>query len=389
MTQTRTLFTNAKIITETHTIQQGWLLVEGTTISAFHNGNPPAFDDVTIIDANGLTLMAGFIDVHVHGSVGKDTMDASIDGLQQMAEFYAQNGVTSFLPTTWTDSRERIYNAMQAVKQAQTTTYDGAKILGAHMEGPYLNGEFAGAQNPNHIRRADVDEMNALFDLDVIRLISLAPEFEENHWLIQACVQRGITVSVAHSSANYEQIIHAFDLGVTHSTHTYNAMTGLHHRKPGIVGAVMTTEHINAELIADTIHVHPTSMHLLWKTKRHDHLMLITDAIRAAGMPDGEYTVDDRTIIVKDSACRLPDGTLAGSIIRFNQAVRNFKQAVGEPLETFWQATSLNAARSIGVSDRKGSIAQHKDADLILVDAESLDVHLTMVEGRIVHQQNH
>lgn len=386
MTQKRTLFINAKIITETHTIQRGWLLVKGMTISAYHSGNPPTIDDVNVIDADELTLMAGFIDVHVHGSVGQDTMDASIDGLQQMAKFYAQNGVTSFLPTTWTDSRERIYNAMVAVKQAQDTIYNGAKILGAHMEGPYLNLEFAGAQNPDHIRRADQDEMTALFEIGVIRLLSLAPEFEENHWLIQECVKRGITVSVAHSASTYEQAIHAFDLGITHSTHTYNAMTGLHHRKPGIVGAVMTTESVNAELITDTIHVNPVSMRILWKAKRRDHLMVITDAIRAAGMPDGDYTVDERTIIVKDGACRLPDGTLAGSIIRMNQAVYNFKQAVNEPLESIWQATSLNAARSISVSDRKGSIAQHKDADLILVDDESVDVHLTMVEGRIVHQ---
>lgn len=378
------LIRNVRILTENEIISDGWLTVQGRHIAAYGSGQLPAITPA--IDGGGLTLTAGFIDVHVHGGVGHDTMDADTDGLRAMAQFYARNGVTSFLPTTWTDSRERIYQAMTAVQQAMTTPSGGAKILGVHMEGPYLNREYSGAQNPDHIRHVDADEMRALFELDVIRLMAIAPEFSENQAVIRDCVERGIVVSVAHSAATYEQMTDAIALGLRQSTHTYNAQTGLHHRKPGIVGAVMTDDRVFAELIADTIHVHPAAMKLLWRVKGPDRLMLITDAIRASGLPDGEYPVDDRVMIVKDGACRLPSGTLAGSIITFNAAVKNFIDATGQPFDAIWQATSLNAARALHISHRKGSIAIGKDADLVLIDTDTMHVTATIVEGEIVYQ---
>ncbi|MGB1287501.1 MAG: N-acetylglucosamine-6-phosphate deacetylase, partial [Aggregatilineales bacterium] len=259
---------NARIIRDGHTIESGWLHYDDHTILAIGQGDAPQDIQADHIDADGHTLMAGFIDVHVHGGASVDTMDADPTALHTMAKFFAQNGVTGFLATTWTDSRERVYAAMRAVKDAQQTSWhDGATLLGVHMEGPYLNIERAGAQNPDHIRRAAEDEMQLLFDLDVIKLLSLAPEFEENHWLIDACAKRGIITSIAHSSATYDQALAAFERGMSHSTHTYNAMTPLHHRKPGIVGAVMQSPHVMAELIADNIHVHPAAMNTLYRIK--------------------------------------------------------------------------------------------------------------------------
>lgn len=381
----KTLFENAHILAQDRTLDAGWLLVEAGRIASYGAGQAPDIADAERINAAGYTLMPGFVDIHVHGGMGHDTMDASVDSLRAMAQFYAQNGVTAFCATTWTDSRERIYNAMRAACDAMQSPTGGAALIGVHMEGPYLNVDYTGAQNPGHIRRADRDEMAALFELDVIRLLAIAPEFDANHWLIRECVRRGVTVSVAHSGATYDQMQTAIDMGLTHSTHTYNAMTKLHHRDPGIVGAVLTSPHIRAEIIADTVHVHPAAVRLLWQAKGPQQTILITDAIRAAGMPDGDYAVDDRTMTVKQGECRLADGTLAGSIVRMNDAVRHFQRATGASLNELWRATSYNAAQAVNISHRKGSIATQKDADLVLVDDE-MRVRLTMVEGEIVYQ---
>ena len=379
------LITNAKIITETDVIPRGWLLVDGKRISAFASGDAPDFESVIVLDAGGKTLAPGFIDIHVHGGSGFDMMDGDEDGLRMMARYFAANGVTTFLATTWTHSQERILAAMQAASAVKGTVDGGATLAGVHMEGPYLNVIRAGAQNPQYIRHADRDEMAKLFDLDVIKLLALAPEFEENHWLIREGVRRGIQVSVAHSDATHDQMQVAFELGITHTTHTCNGMNALHHREPNILGAVLTNPAVYCELIPDTIHVHPAMMNIIWKTKGHDKTILITDSIRASGLPDGEYPVDDRVMTVKDGACRIEDGTLAGSIVKMNDGVRHFMQAASEPFEQIWKTTSLNAARAVHLSDQTGSITIGKLADLVLID-EEITVSWTMAQGKLVYR---
>lgn len=378
---------NARIITPQRIIENGWLLVAQGRIVSLAAGDAPPDSADEYLDAGGQTLLPGFVDIHVHGGAGHDTMDATPDALHEMARFYARHGVTTFLATTWTDTPERIRVAMTQVAQImQNSSQDGARLAGVHMEGPYLNPEYCGAQNPEYIRQADMAAMQALFDLDVIRLVSLAPEFEANHALIDVCVQRGITVSVAHSGATADQMQQAFARGLSHATHTFNAMTGLHHRRPGIVGAVLTEPTVTAELIADGIHVHPMAMQLLWQMKGPEQVVLITDAIRAAGMPDGEYTIDERVMMVKDGACRLPDGTLAGSILTMESALRNFQAATGDPLETLWQTCSLNPARVIGMAHEIGSIERSKAADLVLLD-DNLSVIWTMRAGQLIYRR--
>lgn len=376
---------NARIVTPSHTIGGGWLLTDGERIAAYGPGSAPDVPDASKIDAQGRTLLPGFIDVHVHGGAGHDTMDANPEGLRAMAQFYARNGVTGFLATTWTDSHSRIDAAVYAIAGAVGMIEGGATLLGAHMEGPYLNVEKTGAQNPRHVRRADMDEVRPWLDMGIVRLIAVAPEFPENQTLIRECVRRGICVSAAHSSATYEELHHAVGLGLRQTTHTFNAMTGLHHREPGAVGAALTLPQLKAELIADNIHVHPVAMKFLWQMKGADGLIMITDAIRASGLPDGEYPVDERVMTVKDGACRLPDGTLAGSIITMNAAIRNLMAATSTSLEAIWPATSRTAARAIGLDHRTGSIAIGKDADLVLVD-DDINVHVTIARGRIVYE---
>lgn len=382
---TALLIRGASVITPSDTRKKGWLLSSKGKITGVGSGKPPDMGTIETIDATGLTLMPGFIDLHVHGWGGRSAMDADPESLLFMARTYAQNGVTAFLPSTWTESRANIMAVLEAVAEVQGPQQSGATILGVHLEGPYLNAGNCGAQDTQHIRTADLEEALTFLDLDVIRLIALAPEFEENQWLIEECVKRGITVSAAHTSATYEQIRQAVAMGLSHSTHTYNAMVGLHHRKPGTVGAMLTSPEIRCELIPDNFHVHPAAMKILFAAKGVDGVMLITDAVKSGGLPDGEYRMADRPVLVKDGEIRLPDGTIAGSSLPFNRGVYNFMMATNESLENIWQCTSLNAARSINIANRKGSLEVGKDADLVLVD-EKLNVHLTVAEGRIVHR---
>lgn len=383
----QTLITNARIMAPTMVYESGWLLVDGREIVSLGANPAPTIEGATIIDASGLTLLPGFVDVHVHGAVGHEAMDNNPDALRGMATFYAQHGVTSFLPTTWTESREKIMGTLELVAEMVGPQPEGATILGVHLEGPYIDAAKRGAQREDYVRRAMPDEALAFLDVGVIRLLAMAPEYEENWWLIEECRKRGVTVSAAHSSATHDQMQHGIDLGITQSTHTYNAMTGLHHREPGGLGAVMTRDEVACELIADNIHVHPTAMKILYKNKGPEGVILISDAIRAAGMPDGEYRVDDdRTVVVKEGIVLLPSGSLAGSTLTMDRALRNFMAATGEPLDVLWPCATLNGARSAGVAGERGSLEKGKLADLVLVD-DDINVQMTIAEGTVVYQR--
>lgn len=380
------LIRNAAVMRSTGLQDRGWLLADEGRIRAIGAGEAPDFGGAEIVDADGLMLLPGFVDLHFHGAMGHDAMDGQPEAIRGMARFAARHGVTAILPTTSTDSRERIHAALAAVAACVGSQLDGAAVLGAHLEGPFLNVAKCGAQSVEHIRRADPAEAHAYLEMNVLRLVSLAPEYPENHWLIDECVKRGITVSAAHTAATYEQMQAAFLRGVSHATHTFNAMVGLHHREPGTVGAVLTASQVTCELIADNIHVHPAVMQVLLAAKGDNGVVLVTDAIRGAGLPDGAYEVDARTVTIREGVVRLPDGTLAGSVLTMDRAVYNLMRATGRPLESVWKASSLNAARAIGVADRKGSLDVGKDADMVLVDRD-VNVHLTVVEGRVVYRR--
>lgn len=379
------LIENAEIITPDGVISRGWITADGGKITGLSQGDAPSLEGHTRMNAGGLTLLPGFIDVHVHGALGYDVMNATANDLTHLSEIYAGHGVTSFLATTWSNGREDTQKSLENVRDCLEMPINGAEILGVHLEGPYLCPEMCGAQNKALIRRAERDEALSFLDVGVIRLLSLAPEYPENHWLIDECVRRGIVVSVAHTAATYEQTLNAIERGVTHATHTYNAMSGLHHRKPGTLGAVMSDSRVRCELIADNVHVHPGAMKLLWLAKGEDGVMLITDSVSAAGRPDGEYIVDNHPVQVIDGVVQMDDGTLSGSTLTLERGLRNFMLATGEPLSRLWRSSSLNAARNLHIDDRKGSLEVKKDADFVLVDA-NINVRLTVVGGRVVHR---
>jgi N-acetylglucosamine-6-phosphate deacetylase len=383
------LIHNAHIFSPARDWQPGWLLVEDGKISAMGPGQPPDFETGRItrrIDAGGRCLLPGLIDLHVHGAVGHEAMDASPDGLREMSRYYASHGVTGFLATTWTASGERIQAAIQAVAQVFGEIPGGAALLGVHLEGPYLNPEKCGAQDTRSIRRADRSEALGFLDAGPVRLLALAPEFPENLWLIDECVRRGITVAAGHTTAGLPEMQRAVSHGLRQVTHCFNGMQGFGHRDLGTVGAAMALPEISCELIADNIHVHPAAQKILVDVKGCDGVILITDAIRGTGMPDGEYPMDDRTVTIRAGQVRLPGGALAGSVLTLERGLGNVIHNTGRSLQEAWRMSSLNAARAIGVSASKGSLEAGKDADLVLLD-DGFNVALTVVAGKVAYEK--
>ena len=317
--------------------------------------SPDEINADEFIDAQGRYIAPGLVDVHIHGYLGEDTSDGSEEGIRTIARGILANGVTSFLPTTMTVDWRELEAAFDVVRrlmpQSRDKDFDGAEIIGCHAEGPFIDPQRKGAQSADHILPPQADRLLA---------------------------HRDIVVSIGHSSATYEQALEAIKAGASHITHLFNAMTGLNHRKPGIVGAALTTD-VYAELIADAFHVHSGLFHLLHVAKG-DRLVLVTDCTRAGGLPDGEYTLGGQPIFVKGIESRLQDGTIAGSVLHLNDAVRNLHRLGGVSLLDAVHAASLSAARSIGADERKGSIRHGKDADFILMD-ENCQVHATYVGG--------
>jgi N-acetylglucosamine-6-phosphate deacetylase len=257
-------------------------------------------------------------------------------------------------------------------------------VLGAYLEGPYLNPARAGAQDAALIRPADRAEASRLLDTGVVRVLAVAPEVEQNRWLVAEAAARGVTVSLAHTDATYDQALAAVAAGARHVTHAFNAMRPLGHREPGVLGAALTVPELRCELVADNVHVHPAAMALLVAAKGAGGVVLVSDAMRATGLPEGAYTVGGRPAFYMDGAIRLDDGTLAGSVLTLDRALHNLQAATGRPLAELWPAASRNAAQAIGVDDAKGSLEPGKDADLVLLDP-ALQVVVTVAEGAVVH----
>ncbi len=380
------LITNARILSEHRIIERGWLYADEGRIRAFASGDAPSVDAQRTIDADGATLAPGFIDLHVHGALGAEAILGDEAGLHRMSEFYARHGVTAYLPTTLTAPHGQIMAALNAIKRAQAHPR-GAAILGAHVEGPYLNRSKAGAQFPEFIRLASPTEAQELLDTGVVRLIAIAPEFAENRQILPACLQRGVTVSIAHTAASFEEALASFDLGISQVTHTYNAMTPLHHRDPGVVGAALTDARVRCEIICDLLHVDAGAIKVLFTAKGTSGTLIITDAIAATGLGDGEYGLGAHRVQKKGQKVTLPDGTLAGSAVTYDESVRNFVKAVGRPFDEVWPVTSLTPAQAIGEAHQRGSIALNKLADLVLL-SDNLRVQTTIVSGQVAYQRS-
>jgi N-acetylglucosamine-6-phosphate deacetylase len=382
--QPNILFCDAKIIGASEPIDRGWCLIEGNRIHSLGSGDAPqsfAHTSATRIDCHGSALLPGFIDLHTHGALGADFVFGKTDEIKKISAFFASHGVTGFLATTYAARQSEITAAIDTI-QSVMGDEPGARILGIHLEGPWLNPLNAGAQSIANIRAATLEEALPYLGSGLIRLVALAPEIIENQWMISACKGRNITVAAGHTAATFAEMQVAVQLGITQVTHCFNAMGSLHHREPGVVGAALSMAELNCELIADNIHVHPAVMDILVKAKTPRGVILITDSISAAGMPDGIYSLEGQPVTLADGAARLADGTLAGSTLTMDAALRNFEAATHLPLEEIWMCSSLNAAQAIHLEERKGRIAPNYDADLVLLDS-NLHVQLTVIEGQV------
>lgn len=323
-------------------------------------------------------VMPGFIDLHVHGGGGRDVMDGG-DAIGTVAVQHAQHGTTSLLGTTMTAPMEDLELAFAGLASACTTRAPrSARVLGVHLEGPYINDEKLGAQ-PDFARPVKATELKHLNDVAPIRLITLAPEVPGNMDVIESLVQAGYRVQIGHTLASYDEAVQAMGKGANGFTHLFNAMTGLHHRKPGAVGAALAHAQY-AEIIPDLVHVHPGAIRVALRAI--PHLYCVTDSTAAAGMPDGEYQLGRQTVTKCMGGVRLADGTLAGSTLTMDLALRNLVQSLGLGLVDASRRVSTNAANFVGASDR-GRLQAGAWADLVLLDR---DLNLTdvYIEGKSI-----
>ena len=380
---------NGRVLTPSEMIQRGAVWIKGERIVEVGERVPDESGNATVIDATDLLVVPGLIDIHVHGGAGFDTMDATTEAIEGMAQFFARHGVTSFLATTMTAGREETLAAIANAARCQQAGTRGAHVLGVHLEGPYISPEQPGAQPVAQIRPADPAEYEQFFAHGNVRLISLAPEIPANLALVSFACEHGVAVAVGHSSASYDEVLAAVRLGLRQACHTFNGMVGLHHRQPGTAGAALTCDEIYAQAIVDLIHLHPAVVKLLVRAKGVERTVLITDAMRAAGLPEGEYDLGGQRVLVRGDEARLKEGgSLAGSTLTLDRALRNVMQATGLSLADALPMATTVPAESIMLGQEVGALKPGYLADLVLMD-ESLNVRLTMVKGKVVYDPDH
>lgn len=367
------LFINAKVVTDEFKIEELDVRVEnGKFTSLAKAGTLEAKKDEEIIDVESHVIAPGMLDNHVHGAMGKDVMDGSFDSLDTISRYLASKGVTSFLPTTMTMGPEHL-SAVYAIKEKLS----GANMLGFHMEGPFINKSKKGAQNEDYIRKATMEEMLSYGDAK-IKLITIAPEVEGSLEFIQEAHDKYV-ISMGHSEATYEDAKKAIEAGAKSVTHCFNAMSPLHHRAPGIIGAAVQAG-IYGELICDGLHIHPATVYCNYKMFGPERMILVSDSVRASGLGDGTYEFGGQAMIVKDNVARVEDGSIAGGMSNVWNNMRNCVQW-GIPLLDAMRMGSLTPATLIGVDDSKGSIAVGKDADFVITN-DKLDVLQVFINGR-------
>jgi len=332
-------------------------------------------NNLEVIDAKNNYVSAGFIDIHIHGSGGADVMDATPEALETLSTTLVQTGTTSFLATTMTMSSQEIDKALHTV-QKYATSVTGANILGVHLEGPFINVKKHGAQDKSHIQPPNFNLIENY--MDIVKMITLAPELEESEKFIKFIVKEypHIVLSIGHSDAIYEESKESFSWGVSHVTHLFNAMNPYHHRKPGIVGAVFDSA-VTCDIIADLVHTHPSVLDLVQKNKK-DKLILITDAMRAGCMKCGTYDLGGRQVEVAEGKALLDDGTLAGSVLKMNEALLNMKKHTSMHFIDIVKAVTMTPAKKLGIS--KGMLKHGYDADIVIFD-KNFSIITTIVNG--------
>lgn len=384
---------NARIITPTGILNNGSLLVQDGKIKAVAEGEIEGARE-NVIDAGGKYLSPGFIDIHVHGGGGHDFMDNTVTAYLEIAKLHASHGTTSFTPTTLSCEKDALLKTLSLYEESEPLNTMGSNYLGMHIEGPYFSMEQRGAQDPRFIRLPDPQEYSEILQhSSIVKRWSAAPEVKGAVEFGRFLVSKGILPSIAHTDAIYEEVLEAYESGYTHITHFYSCMSGVSRRNAfryaGVIESGYLLDDMTVEIIADGIHLPPALLKLVYKIKGPDKIALVTDAMRAAGMPPGESILGGLEhglrVIVEDNVAKLPDrSAFAGSVATTIQLVRNMVNLAEVPLIDAVKMMTITPAKIMSADDKKGSIEIGKDADLVIFD-DDIDLHKTIIGGRVVH----
>ena len=368
------LLIHTNYLDETFQLVQGDIEIQDGKILRVGKDLPRKEEDLAVDCGGEYTVVPGFVDVHIHGCAGADTCDGTRESLETMARFLLSHGVTSFCPTTMTTGRDVMEQALLAAKDVmEHPVEEGARVVGVNMEGPFISKERKGAQKEEDILAPDLELFRHFWEMSggIIRLVDIAPE-QPGGLEFAREASKLCTVSIAHTTADYCQAKAAFDSGITHATHLFNAMSGLNHRAPGVVGAVLEDQRVRGELICDGFHIHPSVLRTAFQALG-DRALVISDSMRANGMPEGEpFDLGGQMVTVREGKATLEDGTLAGSVSNLHQEVKNLV-SFGIPFPQAVKAATLIPARAIGLDQEIGSIAPGKKADLVVLD-QQLDI---------------
>lgn len=392
MNSTPIILLGGTIYGEDGVIEGGYLKIEDGLISSMGRKEElPSLEGCEVVHVPAEhSIIPGMIDVHIHGANGADTMDGTKESLDVMAAILPAEGTTSFLATTITEKKAAIDVALKNVRDyMEGHQHAGqAEILGIHLEGPFINPGRAGAQPAKSILTPDLDVFMEWERLSggTIKLVTLAPELDGDHALISYLHSRGIVASAGHTSATYEQMENAIDAGLSHVTHLFNQMSGLHHREPGVVGAAFARPELMVELIADGVHVKPEVVNIAYRQVTDERFILITDSMRAKCLKNGQYDLGGQMVTVKDGVALLDPDTLAGSVLKMDHAFTNVQDFTGAGIVNAIRMASENPARQLGVFDRKGSLKTGKDADIVLMDA-SQKITTTYCKGTLAYER--
>lgn len=371
---------NGKIVLENQ-ILENKVLVFDETILDITDKVP---QECQVIDAKGNYVCPGLIDIHIHGNMGRDVMNGDEESIFTISKSISRQGVTSFLPTTMTMDEESIKKALDTIKYLMNKDIEGARVLGAHLEGPFINVDYKGAQNPKFIVSPSYNLIEEY--KDVIKVITYAPETDSNFEFTKKIRRNtNIVLSIGHSRAKFEEAKGAINLGANNITHMFNGMSGLNHRDPGVVGAALTTD-VFCEVIADEIHILKDLFEFILKNKGEDKIILITDSIEAGGLEPGEYSLGGQKVIVKDNQARLESGSLAGSVMPLNKMVYNFMNNTDLDIRRVIKLASLNPAKSLNIDDKKGSLEIGKDSDIAIFDKD-INCYMTISDGKVIYKK--
>ncbi len=387
----RTLIYNAEIYAEDHLISNGYLLIENKLIIDYGEGNYYGEKVDFRIDGKGKSVIPGFIDLQANGGGGNLFMDSSFQALKNIVNTHIKFGVTGLLGTTvaWSDQEQ--FDAIECCKEFMKINNAGSKILGIHMEGPFINSKKAGTHNKDFLYNPSIKKLDAFLSKaqGVIKMITMAPELEGGYEFISYGKSQGICMSIGHSIATYNEAVKAIESGASMSTHLFNAMNGITGRDPGIITAMLKNSNTFGSIVCDGVHVHPENVKLLYNMGGAEHLILVTDCAPIAGTGKKEWMLEKTKVYIKGYTGYLDDGTIAGSCLTLNKAAMIARKILNCPVYDILQMGCGNPAKAIGVYGQRGSISKGKFADLVIVtDCKEFDAEYVFVEGELMYNSN-